>query len=271
MRACVRLSAVLAGLLAGVVSAPVASQEITFGLIGDLGYTAAQEPLLDHVLADLNRTPLAFVVHVGDLASARRGCTDALLARRLEQFQASANPLIFTPGDNEWTDCHDKQGVAGGDPLERLAKLRTLFFAGEESLGQRRIALTRQSAGKDPKHAKFRENARWDLGGVTFLTLHVVGSDNGQGRDLAGDEEFAERDGANLDWLREGFLHAKAVGSRAVMILQQANLFTDYTPIPSDAKPEPNGFSSLLSALREQVITFGKPTVLVHGDSHYFR
>src|SRR5262245_43585690 len=147
MRACGRLSAVLVALLSGIVSAPLAGQEINFGLIGDLAYTAAQEPLFDNVLADLNRAPLAFVVHVGDLASQRRACTDAVLARRVEQFRASANPLIFTPGDNEWTDCHDKQGLPGGDPLERLAKLRAMFFADEDSLGQRRIPLTRQSAG----------------------------------------------------------------------------------------------------------------------------
>src|SRR5262245_20473124 len=119
MHACARHYALLASLLS-VGFAPAAAQDITFGLIGDLAYAAAQEPLLDNVLADLNRTPLAFVVHVGDLASPRRGCTDAVWAQRLAQFQASANPLIYTPGDNEWTDCHDKQGTTGGDPLERL-------------------------------------------------------------------------------------------------------------------------------------------------------
>jgi hypothetical protein len=268
MHAGVRVWALLAGLLS-VASAPVAAQDTTFGLIGDLAYAPAQESLLDNVLADLNRTPLAFVLHVGDLASPRRACTDALVTRRLEQFQASANPLIFTPGDNDWTDCHDGQGTTGGDPLERLDNLRTLFFAGNESLGQRRIALTRQSAGT--KHAKYRENARWDLGGVTFLTLHVVGSNNGRGRNAAGDVEFAERNNANLDWLREAFAHAKAAGSRAVMILQQANMFTDYPPVPSDNKQEPSGFADLRGALRDEVIAFGKPVVLVHGDSHYFR
>ena len=88
-------------------------------------------------------------------------CTDALRARRLAQFHASAHPLIYTPGDNEWTDCHEHKGVAGGDPLERLATLRTLFFPDEQSLGQRNIPLMRQSAAR-PRFAKYRENARWD-------------------------------------------------------------------------------------------------------------
>src|SRR5262245_35556819 len=37
---------------------PSVPHEVIFGLIGDLAYTEAQEPLLDNVLADLNRTPL---------------------------------------------------------------------------------------------------------------------------------------------------------------------------------------------------------------------
>ena len=102
-------------------------------------------------------------------------------ARRLSQFNASIHPLIYTPGDNEWTDCHDAQGTKGGNPLERLARLRSLFFADEQSLGRRKVTLTRQSRSSDPVFAKYRENVRWDHGGVTFVTIHVVGSNNGLG------------------------------------------------------------------------------------------
>lgn len=269
-----RLCCLVVLLVAAGWSVPApAQQPFTFGLFGDLAYTAAQEPLLDNVLADLNRTPLAFVVHVGDLGSPRAGaCTDALWARRLTQFRASAHPLIYTPGDNEWADCHERQGVSGGDPLERLGQLRTVFFADEQSFGQRSIALMRQNAGKDPRFAKYRENARWDFGGVTFLTLHVVGSNNGRGRTPEGDAEFSERNAADLAWLHEGFEHAKAVGSRAIMILQQANMFPELPPFPGGgAKLEPSGFTELRDALGKEAIAFGKPVVLVNGDSHYFR
>jgi len=120
------------------------------------------------VLADLNRnTSLAFVVHVGDLSSPRFGCTNELWARRLAQFRASAHPFVYPPGDNEWTDCHEPD-VKGGDPLERLAPLRTVFFTGDHTLGQRTFALTRQSQNADPAFARYRENVRWDIGGVTL-------------------------------------------------------------------------------------------------------
>ena len=94
-----------------VVSTSALSQApaLTFGLIGDLGYRPAEEPLLQNVLDDLNNNALAFVVHVGDLSSPPYACTDDLVARRFAQFSASAHPFIYTPGDNEWTDCHEQQ------------------------------------------------------------------------------------------------------------------------------------------------------------------
>jgi hypothetical protein len=253
-----------------VVPLPALGQTppITFALIGDLGYTPAEEPALANVLADINRdTWLAFVVHVGDLASPRRGCTDGVLEHRLEQFKTSAHPFIYTPGDNEWTDCHEP-AVKDGDPLERLTKVRAMFFNGERTLGLRTFPVNRQSEG--PAFAKYRENARWELGGVTFLTLHVVGSNNGRGRTPEGNAEYAERNKANLAWLRQGFAHARATDARAIMVLQQANIFPEYAPFPG--KPaEPSGLAETRAVLQKEAAAFGKPVVLVHGDSHYFR
>ena len=99
--------------------------------------------------------------------------------------------------------------------------------------GQRTLPLARQSAAGNPTFAKYRENARWEIGGVMFLTLHVVGSNNGLGRDAAGDAEVAERNAANIAWLQQGFALARANNSRAVMILQQANMFPEFPPFPA--------------------------------------
>jgi len=244
------------------------ARSFSFALIGDLGYTPQEEPWTANVFADLNRhSALAFVVHLGDLSSPRFGCTDELLARRLAQFNASAHPVIFTPGDNDWTDCHEP-AVKGGDPLQRLARLRTVFFQGERTLGGRTFALTRQSG--DPAFAKFRENVRWDQGGVTFLTLHAPGSNNGLGRTPEGDAEFAERNKANLAWLEQGFAHARRTNARAVMVLQQANIFPEFSPFPGRPM-QPSGFADLRALLAKEAAGFGKPVVLAHGDSHFFR
>jgi hypothetical protein len=244
-------------------------QEFTFALIGDLGYVPGEEPWTENVFAEISKdSRLAFVVHDGDLSSPRYGCTDEMVQRRLAQFNALPHPLIYTPGDNEWTDCHDGQNVKGGNPLERLAKLRDVFFQGEQSLGKRTMPLLRQS--QSPELSKYRENVRWDFGGVTFVTLHVTGSNNGLGRAPDEDAEYADRNKANMTWLRQAFAHAKASNSRAVMVIQQANMWPEWPPFPG--KPvKPSGFTDLRNLLEEETTAFQKPVVLVHGDSHYFR
>ena len=264
------LTAGLIGLLAlGPQPAQSQGQGFTFALIGDLGYTPSEEPWLTNVLAELDKDlGLSFVVHVGDLSSPRFGCTDEMRARRLAQFNALSHPFIFTPGDNDWTDCHEGQNVRGFDPLERLARLRTLFFQGEQSLGKRTMPLIRQS--QDPAFAKYRENVRWDLNGVTFVTLHVTGSNNGIGRSPDGDAEFAERNKANMSWLQQAFARAKTNNSRAVMVLQQGNMFPNMTPYPGNPELS-NGFTELRTLLEQEATAFQKPVILVNGDSHYFR
>lgn len=244
---------------------PPPSDRFEFAIIGDLGYPPETEPLFANVLADLNMSPLDFVAHVGDLGNpAFESCTDDFQGRRLTQFQASAHPLIYTPGDNDWTDCwEDRAGNL--DPFERLARVRAMFFLDENSLGQRQIPLIRQS--RDPAYAKFRENARWNYGGITFLTIHYV--DEVLGRTLEGDAEFAERNAANLAWLRQGFREARS--GAGIVIMQQGNPFPE-RPTDLEAPAEPRrAFRELINALEEETLAFGSPVLFVHGDTHYFR
>jgi hypothetical protein len=83
------------------------------------------------------------------------------------------------------------------------------------------MRLTRQS--EDTRYTKFRENVRWTYGDVMFVTLHVIGSNNNLGRTPEMDAEYAERNAANLAWLRQAFDVAKRNGSKAIMIIAQAN------------------------------------------------
>ena len=260
-------------LIASAILPSTAQQQgggrVTFALIGDLGYFPEYEPMVANVHADIDRDPgLAFVVHVGDLSRPVHACDPAFFERRVGLFKSSVHPFVFTPGDNDWTDCHDTEGVKGGNPAERLAALRKAMYPGEESLGRRTMPLLRQS--RDAAFSAYRENARWDMGGVTFVTLHVTGSNNNFGRTPEADAEHADRNKANLAWLRAAFAHATASNSRGVMVLQQANMWPEITPGTGDAK-QPNGFTELRAALEKEVNAFRKPVVLVHGDSHFFR
>ena len=62
-----------------------------------------------------------------------------------------------------------------------------------------------------------------------------------------------------------------AAAAAPVAIIQQANIFPAFAPFPGDPKQEPNGFTELRNAVSKEAAAFGKPVVLVHGDSHYFR
>src|SRR5919108_2277392 len=184
----------------------------SFALIGDMPYGAEGERTFPNVLADINadRT-LAFVAHDGDIKNGSSLCSNEMFANRLELFNAFVHPLIYIPGDNEWTDCHRANNGAY-DPLERLAYLRQIFFPSDESLGVRTLTLDRQSS--DPQYAAYRENVRWAVKNVMFAGLHVVGSNNNRGRTPAADAEYAERNAATIAWLRSTFAVARETGHK---------------------------------------------------------
>ncbi len=230
-----------------------------FALIGDVPYTPEQETnLFPNMIRELNAAKLSFVVHDGDIKSGAAPCSDAVYEDRLRDFQSFTHPLIYVFGDNEWTDC--ARATNGFDPEERLEKLREVFTKGDHTLGQSKLPLTRQS--NNEPFAKFRENVRWTMGDVTFVTLNVQGSLNNYGK-----REFAERNAANIAWLKESFAFAAVENRRAVMIIIQANPF----PERGSTNRVHAGYREFLNALEKETLAFQKPVVLVHGDSHYFR
>lgn len=232
-------------------------------LIGDIPYTAVQEQQTANLFDELDEEKLAFIAHDGDIKSGSSACADDVYQKELKRFEDSENPLVYTPGDNEWTDCHrlPNPSPEEADPLNRLDLVRRTFFTTDASLGQKTIPLTRQSDD-------YPENARWERGGVTFATLHLVGSNNNRptaANPAIGDEdEYQARNAANLEWLAETFDAAREDDAPAVMLVMQANIFEEDTNTPS-------GFAEFKEALRRETAEFGEPVVLVHGDTHTFR
>ncbi len=232
------------------------------GLIGDLLYTAEEVAKYPSLMASMDAAPLAFVIHDGDFKSGSTPCDDATFEDRLGLFQSSAHPFIYIPGDNEWTDCH-RENNGAYDPLERLAKLRGMFFPGNRTLGRRTLPLQRQS--DDPAYAAFRENVRWTYGNVMFVGLNVQGSNNNLGRTAEQDQEYLERNYANLTWLRLAFNQARGNGNRGIMVVIQANPGFELRP------EQRTGFNDFLGVLQEETLNFPGQVVLVHGDSHNFQ
>lgn len=244
------------------------AEPLAFGLFGDFPYNEWERRELPKMIAEMDAENLAFVVHDGDIKSGSSECSDAVFADIRGVFDASKHPLVFVPGDNEWTDCHRKNNGAY-DPLERLAKLRETFFAGDESLGRRRIKLERQSA--DPAFAAYRENVRWQAGDALFVGLNVPGSNNnwaGTTRNQGPSAEYLERGKANRAWLAAAFALARERRLPGIMLIIQANPELDSAKHRDD---RPNGYRDFIDQLREETLAFAGQVVLVHGDTHYFR
>ena len=242
-----------------------------FALIGDMPYSDGEVEMMRSILHEIGLDDsVAFVVHDGDIKSGSERCDDERLKARRDDFDGSRHPFILIPGDNEWTDCH-RASNGGFDPEERLAKLRELFAAGDESLGRRRIKLTRQG-DLQPQFAAWRENVRWEFEGVLLVGLNIPGSNNNW-KNRGDNPEFLARLKANTAWLDAAFSHARAARLRGVMLVIQANPdFEGDEARKSGARPGfRDGYAEFKAQLAREARAFGRPVVLVHGDTHAYR
>lgn len=274
----------IALLILVATSLAVAQDRDTYaiGLWGDLPYSTTQATVgVPNLIADMNSQDLAFTAHDGDIKSGSSECTDAVYTQALGYFNSLQAPAVFTPGDNDWTDC---DRTAGYNSLVQLDKERALFFSTPFTLGQRRL---RQEVQTTPTclgvsgYVPCVENRRWTVRGVTYATLNIQGSCNNLCNVAPDPAEYGARNSSDIAWMQETFAEAEQRHSAAVMFISQADPgfdATDATRGPvrdpqtlAETDGDPDGFQEFLLALRQQVIAFKKPVAYVHGDSHYFR
>jgi hypothetical protein len=271
----------------------------TIAVFGDWPYSQA---LLNnaHLLVNSINSDKAvkLVVHVGDIHSGSMPCTSAHIAYDYAtksgspiptsnpgwnqavyyQFQQFERPVVYTPGDNEWTDCHKSKQSSSGAPLKELASVRELFFANPGlTLGQREKRVVSQAQAFDPAFpadSQFVENVMWEDSRIVFATFNMPGGSNNDtdrwsgvfADDAAQADEVAQRSAANLRWLAATFQRASSERARAVVIALQADMWdleggaahlTNYTPF--------------VTALADLSVQFGRPVLLLNGDSHVFK
>lgn len=237
------------------------------------------------------------VLFTGDTHSGSGYCTVAANQTVLDLWSEFRDPLVYTPGDNEWTDCQKaKEGggvknaageyvaYAAGHPVANLALVRSMFFPRPgETLGGREKHVTSQAQAFDPAHpadAEYVENVMWEQSQVLFVTLNIPGGSNndddlwnaaafGATKSAPQLQEAAQRTAADLRWLDAAFARATAQGAKAVLIMEQADMWDLDGTGPSlahIANYEP--FVARIAALTR---SFGKPVLLIDGDSHHFR
>lgn len=236
------------------------AESFSFGLFGDVPYSDAERAQLPRLIGEMDSEDLRFVVHDGDIKNGHSLCTDETFLDIRAVFNASRHPLIYVPGDNEWTDCHRKNN-GGYDPVERLQKLRELFFHDDLSLGRRKLRLSNQRQAGHP------ENTRWEQGGVLFVGLNVPGSNNAIVNPRKPSVEYLQRSRANQAWLAQAYARAREARVAGIMIVIQANPQLR----AADAGHATPGYQALIEQLRAETMNYAGQVVLVHGDTHRFR
>jgi hypothetical protein len=239
------------------------AKPLTLAVIGDVPYGIAQEATFDRLIAAVNSDPkVRIVAHVGDVKSGSTTCTDERFAAVAAAFATFKDPLIYTPGDNEWTDCHRINNGAY-NPLERLAAVRATFFSDPGS-----------ALGRHPKRVDYQpelvENVRWIESRVAFATLHVVGSNNGLapwsgiGESAPTSAQLAEvnaRIAAALAWIDATFDAAEDENLDGVVLFMQADTW-DRAPTSAQAE--------IVDRIADRTAAFTGEVLLVQGDSHTF-
>ena len=243
---------------------PLPPNAFAFGVFGDAPYNSSEVALYRGLLADVNAAQVQWLIHVGDIFGVP--CSDALLAERLADFQA-LRAVVYTPGDNEWTDCL-RNDSGRYDPLERLAHIRKTFFARpHQSLGAQPLEVESQSDSST--WAEFVENARWQFGNFMFMTVHLVGSANGArsrgGDTVAQHAEVARRAEAAVQWIDAAFAKARNDSVRGIVVAMHADPGFDR---PGGSWP---AYRAFVQRLASQTSSFTGSVLLIHGDHHQFR
>jgi len=276
--------AIIAKVLAIVFfTAPIAdAKNFQFMAIGDTSYVSSSQ--LDQLVDRINHDSTRFTIHVGDIKSGSTLCSDEMFAQVYKQFMAFEKPLIYTPGDNEWTDCH-RTNNGGYHSSERLDYIRKTMFSTTGSLGQTKMPLKHQGLPAQ----KFVENTRFVYNSVVFAQLNVPGSNNNKvldDKDCTNksartpaickevNAEYEERDRANIEWMRDAFKEAREKKAPGIVLSWQGEPGFDIPEteeIDERADPKVSGYTNFLNALVAETEKYAGQVLIVNGDVHAFK
>jgi len=234
-----------------------------FIAFGDMPYSQPSDfPRLERLIDTINADKPAFSIFLGDTKSGESPCTNEHVQKMTAYFNSFKTPLIYSIGDNEWTDCH--RSMAGGyNPIERLSYIRENQFSNNQSFGKLKLTLIRQ-ADVMKKFSKYVENALWVKDKFLFVSLHIPGSNNNLGRNQESDEEYILRNEANLAWIKNAFELSAEKGYAAIVFAFQADIFYS----PEFATDSNSGYRDTITQFRVLSEKVSTPILLVHGDSH---
>mgnify|MGYP001244679406 CR=1 FL=1 len=271
-RAAIKASAVVLSTWISTAQADEQLNSFSFALIGDQPYNDFFEPATDRLIQHLaQETDIHWILHVGDIKGGNEPCNNELIARRVAQLQQSEKPLLYVPGDNEWTDCH-RPSNGNFDSQERLNFLRQQVFSQRRSLGKTNFKVRQQSSHPYPEHLMWRQ------GSTLFVSLNIPGSNN----DLLNPKSrktpatkvkqlIESRNQAIDAWLGE----AEELFEQGHFSLTETVIAIQGNPIDGSGgasiNPATNGYAGLMTRLVKYIKATGRPVLLAHGDTHRFK
>jgi hypothetical protein len=258
----------------------------------------ASSAFIDSINADQD---VELVLHVGDIHSGKQYCTEAYDRAIYDLWTRFQDPLVYTPGDNEWADCHkvaegggsydattqtihyvlDANGnpvdYANGDPIANLELVRSIFFAQPGvTLGQhKRLVLSQAEIPSlgHPSDQRFVENVMWVQSHVLIVAINLPGGSNNDSDiwygaptvSAAQEQEIEQRTGADLRWLDLAFTFAQWAKLDGVIIQAQADMWDPEKGAAHQARYEP-----FVQNIAGHATQFGKPVLMLNGDSHVY-
>lgn len=234
---------------------------LSFFAMGDAPYHRGALLQMVDLLDRATRDGAEFLVHVGDIKSGARACDQSAYLEVRRLFARQAVPVVYTPGDNEWTDCRRKK-AGGYDPEERLAYLRRVFYEDPSTL---RLAQLAERFGFEQPEPGYPELQLFTAEGTLFVVLHAVGSyDNYRPLIKGAVREHRARNRANRRLLERALQRSGSESIASAVILFHAN--------PGLNRVEPHaGYRELIAALKAFAGHFARPVLLIHGDTHSLR
>lgn len=284
------------------------SRAFTYAVYGDAPYgttptDTSETDATPAFIRAVNADPaVETVVHVGDIHSGSQYCTQQYDQQIYDLWKGYADPLVYTPGDNEWTDCHKaKEGggtynattgaidyvlgpdgkpvnYAAGNPVANLNLVRSIFFRHPgQTLGHGHLPVVSQASVPTVHKAdrQFVENVIWQKQGIVFVTVNIPGGSNNDAdpwygapsESTAQVKERTERTAAGLRWLNTAFAYARVSHAAGVVIVAQADMWD----LDGKTADHLTNYEPIVANVAHNTAAFKRPVLMLNGDSHVYR
>ncbi len=252
------------------------NETVIFTVYGDIPYKASvsnyikngQKAEDTNVLEQLieptikRRNDIPFAIHLGDVGRPEYACSQEWRNQTLNNWQNLEKPVVFTPGDNDWTDCDRVQL----DPLTELAQIRSTFY-GEYGLLYGKNGLC--TANIFSLQCEFQpsqtlpELIQWSYNNIAFGSVHMVGSRNGWVDD---------------DPVRQLEVKQRVEGMKKLLSNLQNTALTNNNAavvVATQVDPFEGGecqgdYIELCNSLKELAQTVKVPVLFAHGDTNAY-